>query len=109
MYRAETLGETLSLVRSEPFYQTERIFDRGSSRSDMAHVAAKRDISSAESEALSHDAKRAKPDDKDGEEGEKESEWENVLSTFTTSSVLSDSAREKIMFVHGKVLLSLFL
>ncbi|KAM4732257.1 m7GpppX diphosphatase [Anableps anableps] len=69
----------------------------------MANVAAKREISSAESEGLSREAKRAKGDDKNGEEGGNESEWENVLSTFTTSSVLSDSAREKIMFVHGKI------
>ncbi|MEQ2171650.1 hypothetical protein GOODEAATRI_013044 [Goodea atripinnis] len=69
----------------------------------MATVAAKREISSAENDELSREAKRAKADDKNGEEGGNESEWENVLSTFTASSVLSDSAREKIMFVHGKI------
>ncbi|MED6264379.1 hypothetical protein CHARACLAT_014335 [Characodon lateralis] len=69
----------------------------------MATVAAKREISSAENDELSREAKRPKADDKNGGEGGNESEWENVLSTFTTCSVLSDSAREKIMFVHGKI------
>ncbi|XP_005813286.1 m7GpppX diphosphatase [Xiphophorus maculatus] len=69
----------------------------------MATVAAKREISSAESEESSREAKRAKGDDKNGEETGNEPEWKNILSTFTTSSVLSDSAREKIMFLHGKI------
>uniref|UniRef100_A0A3B3V8Q8 m7GpppX diphosphatase n=1 Tax=Poecilia latipinna TaxID=48699 RepID=A0A3B3V8Q8_9TELE len=69
----------------------------------MANVAAKREISSAEGEELSREAKRAKGDDKNGEESGNEPEWENILSTFTTTSVLSDSAREKIMFLHGKM------
>ncbi|XP_012720154.2 m7GpppX diphosphatase [Fundulus heteroclitus] len=69
----------------------------------MADVATKRELSSAETEAASREAKRAKADDKNGEEGGDEAEWENVLSTFTASRVLSDSAREKIMFLHGKI------
>uniref|UniRef100_A0A3Q2R3L5 m7GpppX diphosphatase n=1 Tax=Fundulus heteroclitus TaxID=8078 RepID=A0A3Q2R3L5_FUNHE len=69
----------------------------------MADVATKRELSSAETEAASREAKRAKVDDKNGEEGGDEAEWENVLSTFTASRVLSDSAREKIMFLHGKI------
>ncbi|XP_038162192.1 m7GpppX diphosphatase [Cyprinodon tularosa] len=69
----------------------------------MANVSTKREISSAESDELSREVKRVKSDDKNGEEEGNEPEWENVLSAFTTSSVLSDSAREKIMFVHGKI------
>ncbi|XP_015244621.1 PREDICTED: m7GpppX diphosphatase [Cyprinodon variegatus] len=69
----------------------------------MANVSTKREISSAGSDELSREVKRVKSDDKNGEEDGNEPEWENVLSAFTTSSVLSDSAREKIMFVHGKI------
>lgn len=94
-------------MQSKACFQTETIFDRSSSGSDMANVEAKREISSAESEESSREAKRAKGDNKNGEETGNEPEWKNILSTFTTSSVLSDSAREKIMFLHGKVFFSL--
>lgn len=45
--------------------------------------------------------KKAKADDENVEAGGKESE--NILSGFHISNVLSDSAREKIIFVHGQV------
>lgn len=51
------------------------------------------------------EAKRVKTDDENGREDGEDSDREHVLSGFKTSSVLSDSAREKSIFIHGKVAL----
>ncbi|KAM4555227.1 m7GpppX diphosphatase [Odontesthes bonariensis] len=69
----------------------------------MANAAAKREAISAESDTFSQEAKRAKTDHEKGQEDGKESQCENILAGFKTSSVLSDSAREKIMFIHGEI------
>lgn len=71
----------------------------------MADTAVKREIDAAGSDELSQEAKRAKAGDENGGENGKQAECENVLSGFKTSSVLSDSPREKNIFIHGKVLL----
>lgn len=69
----------------------------------MADNTAKREISN-ETEELSQKTKRAKADHGNGRgEDVKESEAGNVLSGFQLSAVLSDSAREKNIFIHGKV------
>ncbi|XP_071314309.1 m7GpppX diphosphatase [Trachinotus anak] len=70
----------------------------------MADVAVKRDTDSVETDELSQRVKRAKAGDEDGggEAGE-EPEAENILSGFKTSNILSDSAREKNIFIHGKL------
>ncbi|XP_054453942.1 m7GpppX diphosphatase [Anoplopoma fimbria] len=66
----------------------------------MADSAAKR-VGADES---TQRVKRAKADNENGGgEGAKDPECENVLSEFKTSTVLSDSAREKTMFLHGKL------
>ncbi|XP_028272263.1 m7GpppX diphosphatase [Parambassis ranga] len=52
---------------------------------------------------LSQQVKRAKTDSENGREAERESECQNILTGFKTSSVLNDSAREKVIFVHGKL------
>ncbi|XP_072252310.1 m7GpppX diphosphatase [Leuresthes tenuis] len=69
----------------------------------MANAAAKREAISAESDAFSQETKRTKTDHEKGQEDGKESQCENILAGFKTSSVLSDSAREKIMFIHGEI------
>lgn len=70
----------------------------------MADTAAKREADSLENEDLLLKAKRAKCDDKDGQDiGEEESKCDNILSGFVTSQILNDSAREKSIFIHGKV------
>ncbi|XP_017278595.1 m7GpppX diphosphatase [Kryptolebias marmoratus] len=69
----------------------------------MANAAAKREIPTAENKDVPGDAKRVKTDRTDGRDEEEEPECENVLCGFQTSSVLSDSAREKLLFVHGKI------
>ncbi|KAM6924013.1 m7GpppX diphosphatase [Xenentodon cancila] len=63
----------------------------------MANTADKRVNVCAESEDKSLDLKRPRADDENGKENE------NILSGFKTSNVLSDSAREKIIFIHGKI------
>ncbi len=68
----------------------------------MADYAAKRETVGAGTDELSQNVKRAKVDNENGG-GENGKESENILCGFKTSTVLSDSAREKIMFVHGKV------
>ncbi|XP_026212995.1 m7GpppX diphosphatase-like [Anabas testudineus] len=69
----------------------------------MADNTAKREISN-ETEELSQKTKRAKADHGNGRgEDVKESEAGNVLSGFQLSAVLSDSAREKNIFIHGKL------
>lgn len=71
---------------------------------NMADTAAKREADSLENEDLLLKAKRAKGDDKDGQDrGEGESKCDNILSGFVTSQILNDSAREKSIFIHGKV------
>ncbi|XP_047441196.1 m7GpppX diphosphatase [Mugil cephalus] len=69
----------------------------------MADNTAKRELDAAGSDELSPEVKRAKTEDENGGENGKEAECENVLSGFKTSSVLRDSAREKNIFIHGKV------
>ncbi|XP_076595370.1 m7GpppX diphosphatase [Chaetodon auriga] len=69
----------------------------------MADAGAKRAADGVETE-LSQKGKRAKADnDHDQGEERKDSESENILCGFKTSNVLSDSAREKIIFIHGKL------
>ena len=78
----------------------------------MADAAGKREPDGGGAGELAPRAKRAKADNGNGggdvgkepePEPEPEPEAENVLSRFRTSNVLSDSAREKNIFVHGKV------
>lgn len=70
----------------------------------MADSAAKRETDSDEPDDLSLKVKRPKSDNENGRGlGAKDSEPKNILSGFSTSKVLSDSAREKNIFVHGKV------
>ncbi|XP_070769657.1 m7GpppX diphosphatase [Enoplosus armatus] len=66
----------------------------------MADSAAKRETDG--SDEISQKVKRAKADNENGR-GEDGKEYENILSEFKTSNVLSDSAREKIMFIRGKL------
>lgn len=69
----------------------------------MADTAAKRETDN-ETDELSQKSKRAKAEDENGRgEDVKESEPANVLSAFQLTAVLSDSAREKNIFLHGKV------
>lgn len=68
----------------------------------MADTAAKRQSDSAGTDESSQKAKRAKADSENGR-GEAGKESENILCGFKTSNVLSDSAREKNMFIRGKV------
>ncbi|XP_045887634.1 m7GpppX diphosphatase [Micropterus dolomieu] len=70
----------------------------------MADTAAKREADSVGGDELSHKVKKVKADDENGGgDVKKESEYENILSGFKTSKVLSDYAREKLMFIHGKL------
>lgn len=72
---------------------------------NMADTSAKRLLDSDKTGEPAPDVKRGKTDNENGREDGNESVQENVLSGFKTSSVLSDSAREKNIFVHGKVAL----
>lgn len=69
----------------------------------MADADTKRELANNESKEMSV-VKRLKVDHVDRGAEENKSEGENILSGFQTSKVLSDSAREKIIFVHGKVI-----
>ncbi|XP_032366769.1 m7GpppX diphosphatase [Etheostoma spectabile] len=70
----------------------------------MADTPAKREIDSVVTDELSQKVKRAKGDDENGGgEVGKEPECANILREFKTSNVLSDSAREKNIFIHGKL------
>ncbi|XP_034399180.1 m7GpppX diphosphatase [Cyclopterus lumpus] len=70
----------------------------------MADTAAKRETDSVGTDELSQRVKRAKADNENGDGGVgKDPESEHILSEFKTSTVLSDSAREKTIFVHGKL------
>ncbi|XP_069568281.1 m7GpppX diphosphatase [Brachyistius frenatus] len=68
----------------------------------MADTAAKREIEKPVNEEIQQ-VKRAKAEDENGRGAEQESGCENILSGFKTSKVLSDSAREKNIFIHGKI------
>lgn len=63
----------------------------------------------SEGHILQHDelvqeVKKVKSDDKEGrEESSEVSEPENILSAVTATKVLKDSAREKSVFIHGRV------
>lgn len=72
----------------------------------MSDVAAKREGDTPETKESQLDAKRAKCDVTDGRVDQSEGESadkSSILSGFVTSQVLNDSAREKKIFVHGKV------
>ncbi|XP_039871116.1 m7GpppX diphosphatase [Simochromis diagramma] len=69
----------------------------------MADTSAKRLLDNDKTGEPAPDVKRGKTDNENGREDGNESVQENVLSGFKTSSVLSDSAREKNIFIHGKV------
>lgn len=70
---------------------------------NMADTAAKREPDSVATDELTQKVKRAKTDSENGR-GEVGEESEiNILSGFQTSAVLSDSAREKNIFIRGKV------
>ncbi|KAM8733767.1 m7GpppX diphosphatase [Acanthopagrus schlegelii] len=70
----------------------------------MADSAAKRETDSDEPDDLSLKVKRPKFDNENGRGvGAKDSEPKSILSGFSVSKVLSDSAREKNIFVHGKL------
>ncbi|XP_056238643.1 m7GpppX diphosphatase [Seriola aureovittata] len=70
----------------------------------MADNAVKREADSIETDELSQKVKRAKADQENGRgEAGKEPESESILSGFKTSNILRDSAREKNIFVHGKL------
>ncbi|XP_075899621.1 m7GpppX diphosphatase-like [Nelusetta ayraudi] len=72
----------------------------------MSDVAANREGDTPENEESQLNAKRAKCDvtDGQGDHGEGEPACKrNILSGFVTSQILNDSAREKKIFVHGKL------
>lgn len=70
----------------------------------MEDTTAKREGYSLQNDELVQEVKRVKSEDKGGgEKAPETSEAENVLSAFTATKVLKDSAREKSIFIHGKV------
>lgn len=72
----------------------------------MSDIAAKREGDTPENKESQLNAKRAKCDVTDGQGDQAEGEAahkSNILSGFVTSQILNDSAREKKIFVHGKV------
>ncbi|XP_053179915.1 m7GpppX diphosphatase [Scomber japonicus] len=69
----------------------------------MADTTAKREPDTVETDELTQKVKRAKTDSKNGR-GEVGDEFEtDVLSGFQSSAVLSDSGREKTIFIRGKL------
>ncbi|XP_019739648.1 m7GpppX diphosphatase [Hippocampus comes] len=68
----------------------------------MADISTKRENNSEASDDFSERTKKTKVDNEDGRGENREQAEKNVLSTFQTTTVLSDSAREKTIFVHGK-------
>ncbi|XP_068423169.1 m7GpppX diphosphatase [Clinocottus analis] len=67
-------------------------------------MAPKRRTDSVGSDKLSQIAKKAKTDNENGDGAvTKDPESENILSEFKMTTVLRDSAREKTVFVHGKL------
>lgn len=88
---------------SELFSQSHTIFGHKATR-NMAEQAAKREADSVGTDELLQKVKRAKSDNENGRgEAGEDSEAENILRGFKTSNVLSDSAREKNIFIRGKV------
>ncbi|XP_071382932.1 m7GpppX diphosphatase isoform X2 [Centroberyx affinis] len=70
----------------------------------MADTTAKRENDGDGTDSLSQKTKRPKGDIKNGQgEAGEESASGNILSDFKTTTVLRDSAREKNIFIHGKV------
>ncbi|XP_055015534.1 m7GpppX diphosphatase [Boleophthalmus pectinirostris] len=75
----------------------------------MADSGAKRELEETETKEFSPQIKksRADPESENGKEEQKHTEdtddTGNILSKFETSAVLSESAREKTIFVHGKI------
>nr|XP_046262970.1 m7GpppX diphosphatase [Scatophagus argus] len=70
----------------------------------MADSTAKREADSVGTDESSQKVKRAKSDSENGRgEVDNESGSENILYEFKTSNVLSDSAREKNIFIQGKL------
>lgn len=72
----------------------------------MSDVATKREGDTPETKESQLNAKRAKCDDTDGQGDQSDGESarkSDILSGFVTSQILNDSAREKKIFVHGKV------
>lgn len=65
----------------------------------MTDFVVKRD---ADSDDLLRNIKRSKKDN-DPSKTMEGSESQNILFEFKSSKVLSDSAREKNIFIHGKV------
>lgn len=72
---------------------------------NMADNAAKHEAEPDATDGSSHRIKRPKTDPENGGGEHGEDSERNVLSDFQTSAVLSDSAREKTIFIHGKVTL----
>ncbi|CAN9514691.1 unnamed protein product [Ophioblennius macclurei] len=68
----------------------------------MADLSLKRELD-GDKEGLNQGVKKTKSDSGNGAEAAEESGSTNILSAFKTSAVLSDSAREKNIFVHGKI------
>lgn len=68
----------------------------------MTDFAVKRDADSDETDDLLRNFKRSKKDNNPSETMD-ESESQNIMFEFKSSKVLSDSAREKNIFIHGKV------
>lgn len=73
----------------------------------MTDFAVKRDADSDETDDLLRNFKRSKKDNNPSETMD-ESESQNIMFEFKSSKVLSDSAREKNIFIHGKVKLFLY-
>ncbi|XP_071783258.1 m7GpppX diphosphatase [Centroberyx gerrardi] len=70
----------------------------------MADTTAKRENDGDGTDSLSQKTKRPKGDIKNGQgEAGEESASGNILSDFKTTTVLRDSAREKNIFIHGKL------
>ncbi|KAM7417135.1 hypothetical protein PAMA_016985 [Pampus argenteus] len=68
----------------------------------MADTATKREHDGVGTDESTQEVKRAKSDSENGGEVGEETEI-SVLSGFQTSGVLSDSAREKNIFIRGKL------
>lgn len=66
----------------------------------MTDFVVKRDADSDETDDLLRNIKRSKKDTNSSMDG---CQYQNILFEFKSSKVLSDSAREKNMFIHGKV------
>lgn len=71
----------------------------------MDDTAGKREGHSLQHDESLQEVKKVKSDDKgsSAEQSSEASELENILSAVTATKVLKDSAREKSIFIHGKV------